>query len=58
MQAARNNFDRVARFDLEDHLTSLSTNNASGTGHPLAERCRCEVSKLNFSANGPLIGIE
>src|SRR5882724_4989271 len=58
MQTARDDFDRIARFDLESHLASFGNNHSCCASHTLAQRRRSEVAKLDFSANRSLIGFE
>jgi len=58
MQAARDNFHPVARFDLERDLAPFGGDHARSASHALAERRRPEMPKLNFSANRPFIRIE
>jgi hypothetical protein len=51
VQAARDDFHWISRFELECHLARFDSNDASGTGHALAEWRGRKVPELDFRAD-------
>ena len=58
MDAARNDFERVPRFDLERDLSSLNVDDADGAGDILTKRSRCRVAQVEFDSDGAFIWFE
>src|SRR6185295_8521229 len=51
MDATRDDFERVPRFDLERDLSSLDVDDADGAGDILAKRSRCRVAQVEFDSD-------
>src|SRR5262249_3920126 len=58
VQAARNQFVFVSRFDLEGRLTPLGLNDPGRAGHSSSRRGRRKMTQLNLDSDRTLVGFE